>query len=600
MSSNRTLGFATLVGTGMLCVALVVLITTPPAEQYEMSLYAAFPTYLWGLLVGAFFIGEMVILLSAQQRESTIWKPALGLVLLTNATLLLLPYVRGYTMYGRGDALTHIGYARDITLFESITGGNIYPVTHVLLQTVAYATDTEPMQYAVLTPIIFAGVYFGAIYYLLIHLFNTRQEVLFRLPFAMLPVLGTAYVGVRPFDLSILLTPLVLYLFIKGQQQPTLAVRGSFVVVAASYILYHPLSGLFLMLVFGVWTVARHAPKIDGDFTTPTNVFSLVFVCFVAWYQSYRSILFRIETVFGTLFGQAGGAAPVQQYSETVERASPPLIDLFRVWLFTLGTEFVIFALGFGFLCLLAVSLYRNWYSVDSYVLLFGCMLVAFSFGGLAFLLVDLTVGMDRPFQFAKIGGVILAGGVFYLLWQYIDSQSDVSSAALGFNVTVGAVLLVLVLLVTFSLYPSPLGSGKNYQVTEMELEGSEWLAENGQSVSRTQTLGINYRRFHDALYGKESVSIADEGQPPPHFDYTSRARLGQSYQDDTYMIITRLGRITYPRKFPDYRPLWRFKPRDFDRLNRDRTVSQVYDNGGFDLYRVDGTAASNETDADR
>lgn len=541
----------------------------------------------------------MVILASAQRRESTIWKPALGLVLLTNATLLLLPYIRGYPMYGRGDAMTHIGFAKDIALFESITGGNIYPVTHVLLQAVAYATGADPMQYAVLTPIIFGGLYFGAMYFLLTHLFNTRQERLFRLPFVMLPALGTAFVGVRPFDLSVMLTPLVLYLFIKGQQQPTLAVRGSFVIVAASYILYHPLSGLFLMLIFGVWTVARHAPKIDSDFAAPTNVFSLVFVCFVAWYQNYKSILFRLETVFETLFGQATGTAPIEQYSQTVDKASPALIDLFRVWLFTLGIEFIIFALGFGFLCLLAIFLYRNWYSVDSYVLLFGCMLVTFSFGGLAFLLVDIIVGMDRPFQFAKIGGIVLAGGVFYLLWQYLEYQSRIRGATLGFNVTAGTVLFVLVLVATFSLYPSPLGSEKNYQVTEMELEGSKWLAENEVSVSRTartQTLGINYNRFEDALYGTQNVTVIDEGQPPAHFNYTARMRLGQSYQNDTYMIITRLGRITYPKKFPDYREFWRFTPRDFDRLSRDRTVSRVYDSGGFDLYRVEGTAPTNGT----
>jgi hypothetical protein len=598
MNRNRTWEFVTLTGVGLLLAALAILIIEPPASQYEISLYGAYPIYLWGLLIGAFFLGEVVMLASAQRQSNWLWQPGLVLVLLTNAVLLLMPYIRGYPMYGRGDALTHIGFTRDIVKTGAISGANIYPSTHVLLQTVSYATGADLMKFAVLVPVVSATVYFGSMYYLLVNLFNSRREVLFRLPFAMLPVLGPAYTGVRPFDLSLLLTPFVLYLFIKSQRDATPAVRVAFVVSAVAYVLMHPLSALFLTLIFGVWTLGTWIPSLSTQHIRPTNVFSVVFVLFVAWYQNYKSILLRIEKITETLLGQTAGAPPVQSYSNTINEASPPLIDLFRVWLFRFGIEFVVFSLGFCSLCLMAFFIYRGWYSVDSYVIIFASMLVVFSFGGLSFLLADLIVGMGRPFQFAKIGGVVLAGGVFYFLWQYIDYKPPSKSVRVGFSVPVAVVLLLLISLTTFGLYKSPLSSQKNHQVTDQELEGVEWLSGN-ETASDVYGVGISYSRFYEAQHGKAAEkTLVDQRRPPPHFNYTERQRFGQNYQEDKYLIVTRFGRIVYPSTFPDYRQFWRFTPRDFQRVERDRTVSHIYDSGGFDLYMVNGTASLNRTTA--
>ena len=594
--SNAALELVTLAGVVALLGALAIAIATPLAEHYEISVYGAFPAVFWVLLAGAYFLGEMVIFRSAQREGDPTWRPALYLVLLANATLISMPYIRGYPMYGRADALTHLGFARDISILGGVPVDNIYPSTHVLVRTLSYLTGTDLTTFAVLVPIAFSGVYFGAMYFLLVHMYGSREEVLFRLPFVMLPVLGVAHVGVRPFDLSLLVVPLVFYLFVKGQRNPTPALRVTFVLATVAAILFHPLNGLFLVATFGFWGVARRIPLLRSERVTPTNVVSLTAVCFIAWYQNFASILIRFESVLAVLLGQREGSAPVEQYSETVNEASPPLVDLFQVWLFRFGVEFVVFSLGFGFLCLVLVFLYRDWYSVNSYVMLFAGLLVGFSFGGLFFLLFDFIVGMDRPFQYAKIGGVVLAGGVFYLVRQYVDFEPISPRTEIGFNAVIASVLLVLVLVSVFSFYPAPYGKSKNFQVTEQELEGTEWTAGNG-TADDIRTIGINYRRFHDAHHGTVTErSLLDRGPPPAHFNYTTRRQLGQNYQEDTYLAVARLGRVVYPKTFPDYRRFWRFTPRDFDSLERDETVSRVYDNGDYDLYLVEGTASPTNT----
>jgi hypothetical protein len=55
---------------------------------------------------------------------------------------------------------------------------------------------------------------------------------------------------------------------------------------------------------------------------------------------------------------------------------------------------------------------------------------------------------------------------------------------------------------------------------------------------------------------------------------------------------------VTYPAQFPEYRRFWRYTPENFDRLNRDETVSQVYDNGEFDLYMIQSREFADSLDA--
>ena len=106
---------------------------------------------------------------------------------------------------------------------------------------------------------------------------------------------------------------------------------------------------------------------------------------------------------------------------------------------------------------------------------------------------------------------------------------------------------------------------------------------------------GINMWRFRDALYGTEGYGdrqvVATSGNsPPPHFGYDTNATLGASYDSDRYLVLTELGREYYPNMYPDYREFWSFESADYQRLERDGTVSHLYDNGEVDVYYVNGT----------
>lgn len=581
----ETIQKGALVGLAFLLAAVAVVVATPPANQYEISMYDAFPPYFWVFVVGAMLVGVLVIVASVKVPNDRSWAYGLGLVLLTNVLLLSLPLSRGYRMYGQADPMSHLGFIHDISTSGGL-GGNIYTPAHLLALTLAEATGANEMTLAMVIPVLFSGVYFGGMFYLLVALFDSREQVLFALPFAALPILRP-HLLFRPYDLSVMLVPFVLYLFFKSQRYPYPSMRLTFVVGLVALVLYHPLTALFLVGIFGFYFVGRYVPRIGKQFVTPTHVVSLSVAVFLAWYSNYASIIVRFDRVYETLFGLGGEDSPMDGYTATRQQVEPSFADLVQVGLFRYGLAFALFALGFAFVVLALVHAVRGTYTVDSHTFMLGGVLALFSVGGTAFLVFDLIVPHDRPFQLAKIAAAVLAGQLFYLLWTDVNWK-ETRAVASGFHTVLVAVLLVLVVLSVVTLFPSPLSTEVNDQVTEMEIEGNAWIAEHGTAAGTLVEFDQSHRRFHHAEHGVDDLLPFSTTRPPDHLGYDGHERLGESYPGDAYLSINRLGRLFYPEVFPAYADDWRYAPEDFERLERDSTVDRVYDNGDYTQYLVD------------
>lgn len=595
LDSTATLRRAlALLGVTLLLGVVAVTLATPKAAGYEISIYKSFPWYYWALVIGTIVVGCLTILTSAfaEQEADQHWAVGVATVLVADLVLLLMPYIRGYPMYGRADPMTHLGYIKVITDTGVAGGGNIYPNTHLLVQTLAYATGQEPMAVINVVPAVVTFLYFGGMVLLMRHTFESRTHALMGLPLALLPVYSLTHHGTSPYRLTTLIIPFVLYLFVKEQQSGSIPVRAALVVTLIAIIVYHPLATVFLLLIFFVQYLVKHTPQFRAEQANPTNIASLVTVVFTAWYLNFSGMIFRFEGIVEA-FVFDDSQAPIDSYSNTISSTSPDLVDLVRVAAFKYGIAAVLVGIGFSFL---AIQLYRwlqNEFEPNVFTTVFGISLIGFTAGSAAFLFFDLIVGIDRPLQFAKISGIVLASALIY----YLGSEKLIPDPQ--FTLTVIVVLLLAVSLTTFSLYESPLSSEVNPQVTEMELDGSEWMFENRNGEREIEEFGIRQYRFHDALYG---VPARDEVRrtdtiAPPHFNYTIRPYYGANYEEDRYLLLTRLGRVTYPSKFPDYRAFWQFTPADFDRLERDRTVNRLYDNGDFTAYSVNAVAlGSNAT----
>ncbi len=111
---SRTTGAIAVVGVLLLSISTAIAVISPPATEYEISLYESYPTSFWGCIIGSLFSGSLLIFRSIGNSNERSWVFGTSLMLATDALLLLMPLIRGYVMYGDADPLTHLGYVQDI------------------------------------------------------------------------------------------------------------------------------------------------------------------------------------------------------------------------------------------------------------------------------------------------------------------------------------------------------------------------------------------------------------------------------------------------------------------------------------------------------
>jgi len=578
------------VGFALALACTVILATTPAATGYEPSIYEVYPWYFWALAGLALLVGNVVIIRSARTGTND-WLFGLVLVLTVVGLLVFLPYFRGYVMFGRADALSHVGFIRDIQRTGQVSTGNIYPNLHLLVLSLAYATGVE-------SPIVLMGVAgIGSLFSIvsfvaLVSAVFDRRRALLAVPFAIV------LVGVQsvPYVFSILLVPFVLYLFVMERRTRAVHVRAALGVTLFALVIYHPITTLFLLLVFGVYSVARtlHARDVlasTEELSRPVGTvpFSqLVVAVFAVWYLDFPKIVDRFRTVVVTLADPGGSGSSAATYSDTVAQYSPSVVDLVRISTLRYGATAILLALGGCYALAVVVGALRSRTSGTVFRSTFVGALGLFTALSVLFFLVDLIVGFGRPLVYAELFGALLAGASIY----FLAERTGYRSGAYGLLYVAVALLLVTS---TLGLYTSPMTVGQSEQVTDAEIQGSAWYIENRDRQDDLTEFGVETHRFRDAVFGRETYSDAqvvtsDTDRIPRHFGYTGNATLGASYEDDKYLVLTAAGRNFYEQVYPGYEEFWKYEQSDFERLPRDPTVSSVYDNGEYDVYRVNAT----------
>jgi hypothetical protein len=576
-------------GFGLAVAIVAVALTTPSAAGYERSVYGAFPAFFWVMVILALFLGQIVVLRVALERypQSGSWRLGVVLIGVVEGLLVFMPYVRGYPVYGAADVLTHIGYVRTI----EATGGdlfvNVYQNHHQLVLALSYATGVEPIHVINVVAGVASIFALVALVALLSAVFDRRRALL-GLPFVAVLVGGGAHMNASPFAQTILLFPFVLYLFVRAQQTESAAYRASLAVATVGIITYHPLTGLFLVFVFGLHYAVVALTRATGDGPvagisagSSKLVAQLSLVTFVGWYYNFVGIFVRFEFVVEQVLGRGTGESELAQYSSTASQYSPSLSDIALFASVEYGATAVYLGVGVLFVVTTAWLYLRRRPVEPTHMVTWAFAFCLFSALGVLFLTTNLIGGFGRPLAFARLFAGLSAGALFYRV--YVDSGRKVA-------VTVAAslALTVLVVLAVVSLYPSPLSGESNQQVTEHDIAGVDWYFENAPENASLDQYGVGMYRFEDARLSTESdVLPRDVGGPPAHFNYTNHDTLGASYDETRYLVVTKRARVFYRTTYPDYREFWDFTATDWARFERDPTVSHVYGNGEFDVYVV-------------
>lgn len=580
---------------------MVLIASTPFASGYELSLYDAYPSYFWVLIISSIACGIILLVYQAFSKKiCKLWICGFIIIILTNLLILLLPALRGYVTLGRGDVLTHIGYIKGILSSAHFTASDIYPAIHIQVANLSLLTGLTPELLAELVPIFFILFYMLFIYLLARILSHNRGQVLLIATFGCLLLFRHENEMLAPSVECFYLLPFMLFLLFKTQLSTQhfsyfLVLCTSLVVIP----IFHPGEGtIFLVLTFICFGLAtrlyrrvKHPIRIDLPSSIkykPVFYASLILlIVWFIWFSYTSTFTGTVLSIWDWLF-YAIGKTTAMEYATILGKANLSAFDFIDLFFNMFGQVAIYCTIGLTMAIVVLKKLILNKHRIGLQQLNFTILFATFGIlMFVAFFSNVIWVSYNREMRYVIFAATFLNGFGFYSLFSKQHRR-------------LGMILITVVLIAAatfgiFNTYPSPLIRGSNSQVTAMETIGMTWFLAHQNGDLFIDSLYADQLRFSDLILGPQNVpqNIRYNALPPDHFGYTNNSMYGESYGTDRYFIDSKISRIVSPSVFPEYVSLWKFTPEDFYRLDyTDPSANKIYSNGEFWAYYIHGSSA--------
>jgi len=617
-----------LAGLLSLSGCLWVLVVTPPASGYEISVYASLPWPFWILiavstlsLFCALLVGKPVCV-----QDIPVLVPSAFASLTSVLVLLLIPYFRGYTLYGAGDVLTNLGGVRDLLQVGHVSSLDVYPAIHVFEAALTYTTSISPIRWTFfLPPLFFLALVLGT--FLLARQLGSTNAALFASSLLIIPVLGAEATreSILPSFDAFCMTPLALYLLLKTQRSVPYTV--AFVLVLGVVTLLHVEASLFLWFFFIAALlvaayVSRHAEIVrvlEMGFGTsgPARrrylaAIAIVGVFAIAFFSSLVAFGNTVRTIYGSISSSL--------FEGPIATLGPPrvttgIIPITELLIQEYGAEFVYIGLATGLTAATAAKVVTKRQRVAAEALLLSSLLSASLVIGLIFLLYGLIIGftITRFMKYPFLASALILGA-YFVTASADTSLPDVSVAEGGLSghmqnrdfvpkakmvsarkSAVAILVVAAAIICVFNTYPTLSSHEFSHQITKADFAAMEFFFQHRDDrYLISEVLPLNYQtRFAQEFYGIDAAvpslrnGYEPDVLPPSHFGYDRGQFLGAAYSGNTYLLEPSLSRMYYPNLYPGLQQFWRYTPTDFQMLNRDPTVDQIYDNGGVQILEV-------------
>jgi len=551
-------------------LSLFIIAETPPASGYEISIYAAYPWYLWVFITGIFIFGISVTLYrvffvsgnSFNSKLLYIWLT----ILLAYFILFLLPFFRGYPAYGRGDTLSHIGYIKDILHTGKIVG-NRYPLSHILVVIAFYMTGIDVNTFVIVLPAFFILLYIVWVGKLGSVVFARKSQLLLVIIFALFLKFGRVQ-QFSPFNNSLFLLPFFFY--VLYEQKDSLSYLIIFAILCISLPFFHILFAITLAIALLVLWISgviwekfiesKATPKFLTFRSTPNKVkyvvYILLFITAGGWaIYKYPG---EIKEVFSWILHPKIEKSILSQYLDILSKANLTLWQfIYVLWSRMIDTIFFYVSPIILLIVFIFSAGYKNIRSrINKKHFQFFVIYLVFIFLSIVFMFrSDLLFSWNRVTRFVVVSSIIVDTLLIWILFKYISELKRKNTKKVFFIILL-SIFCFLIISNIFTVHRSPINLQNNSQVTRKELQTANWWFEhirNGEKVeSRANT--FEPHRFRDAIYGMHPGAYFRVAWKtiPDEFGYKHNETLADTFnvtddmKDNVYMIFTLRDKSNY------------------------------------------------------
>lgn len=601
-----------LVALGFLALTVAMWVGhTSPASGYELSIYAATPALFW---VGTLFAAVVGIWLSVP-RTTTPDLRRLGYVLLAGSMLVVasIPVIRGYHFFGPADAMTHLGWARDIAAGRMSPFDLLYPGIHamsVLLSTLGGLATVYSLEILV---VVLLAVYVVSVPLVVRFLADEWWAVPIGLFAALffLPINNVSvYRMTHPASLAILLSPFLLYLVFrhfdshgpeKTSDDPLWMPTWSdlFVVLTGLVLVYiHPqiaLSVVGMMLAISALQLVARARWPRSTLTEHRLLVghtAVVGAVLLLWAPRHERVTDASEIFLQQfLVFFTGGTVPADAVASRGVSLSAIGGNIAVLFLKLFGNSLLLAGVATA---VMVVTLRQYWPRRESeretYLLYATVAFLALSVGFLVYFLSSVTTQYFRQLGVMMVLVTVLAAagvsrGIVVGIERFQTGwgptlDSELTSLALR----AVAVLFVVLLVVSIpNLYRSPYMYQASDQVPEGHVDGFEAAFDRMDRDLPFMAVRHNGGRYQDAIYGTErarATAFRGDAVPPPVFN---AGNYSDQYDESRYLGISTRDR---QRELVVYEGL-RYERQGFALLDDHRRLNRVVSNRQVRVYFI-------------
>lgn len=608
------MNFEKVLAVAALCfitTVVLVLVSTPFATGYELSIYDAYPSFFWFALVATIVCGIAIVLLQAFAiTASKWWMIGIAIIIVGNSIFLLLPTFRGYALYGRGDTLDHLGWTKDILTTGYVEQGDFYPIVHILMFAFVQIAGLPLEALSALLCVIFSGLYILGVYLLAKTITKQFGQALVVTAFASPLTYSILHANILPSTFSFFMVPLLFYFFLKAEVLRQNRLEN--IVLLYLFVFFitfaHPMTTLFVLAFFITFGVAselylrvtrRERLHTNGYDTAKKNVLYVILVLFAAFFVWYLSYAF-FQTSFKEVFEWLVYGTGLPLYQKLLSPLSGAGAQL------TFGQIFELFVSKYGTFSILVItamvassfvfcktwSRRREFDSVGPMRFVFAMEFFVGLLVGAVVLFGHFIVSESNPlriFSLSILTGTIICGVVVY---DFLRASAKVKFGKIVSLPLLGAILIVMVVLSMGSVYGSQRTMEMNSQITKMDIAGVYWFGKSKSTYPLMENnIGVT-QLFENYLfgYGNSLIPLTNGVyQLPSHLVFNETGNLlKNTNSSEAYIIIFGADKIE-PLLFPgNVRSLvHQYTSDDFARLASDPRADRIYCNGEFESWMI-------------
>lgn len=606
LGNERKLKLVSTLGFTLIVVAIILIILEGPSTGYETSIYEAYPKNVWWCLILGVAIGFGISIqqaLSHDSDDNSWWARGLLIVLIGNLIILLLPLIRGYVLYGREDAMTHVGYAVDIVKSGYLSERDVYPIQHLLIAVISILSGLHPLEATSVFSAILSMLYVGFTYLLAKVVFDSsRSYRLATISSAVLLFSPMQYhASLVPSGFGVFLIPLIVYTFLKRQRSPTLSF-GILVVLVVGFALpfVHPLVWVVMCSSLVIVAIMFHFLRSENInlFAARYVVLLISGVTFLTWFLRFYLTERLIRVVYDQFFNRDFNLTMMEQVLRSAKKVDYQVLDVLNLMGKFAGHDILFLVLSTIAIVVSTRKLLskRNTVIEQDLIVLAPTLIIPGLFLIIHLFVTVLEFGIMRLVTImVAITPIYVAYALSFLYSRYQKRKTyprrQQSSAV---PVTILSLLIFISWLIGFvSTYGWLFVKQANQQATRMEISGVVWLVDHRFASASADTNRV-ISRYADAIYGTKlsaetgiyrvSTTTSPIGALPDHFGYSDDTRLGELYSEDFYVPLSEYDRDFHEFFYPEFE---QFDASDFEKLYRDTSAFKVFDNGEFEVWYI-------------